>query len=792
MTTQTDSQTIGEKTQQKTRMTSTHWGAYRIAVRDDRIVDVQPFEDDPLPSAIGYSIPEAVHHRCRVMQPMVRRGWLENGPGDAGGKRGREPFVAVSWEKANALLAGELARVRDQHGNQAIFGGSYGWASAGRFHHAQSQVHRFLNCLGGYTYSVNSYSTAAAQVIVPHVLGEQFLNMMWHNVTSWPVIAEHTELLVMFGGIGTKNAQVSMGGVTRHDTGNWLKHCHDKGVKFVNVSPLATDSIEQVAAQWLPIRPNTDVAFMLGLAYVLETEGLADQAFLGSHCQGYERFRAYLSGVSDGIPKTPEWAAEICGIDAATTAKLARKMAATRCLITVSWSLQRGDHGEQPYWMAATLAAMLGQIGLPGGGVGFGYGAIGGIGNPVKRLEGMSLPQGTNPVNRYIPVARIADLLLHPGEQFDYDGKRLTYPDIKLVYWCGGNPFHHHQDLHRLREAWQKPETIVVHEPWWTATAKHADIVLPAATPWERNDIGRAGSDAYLIAMQQMVSPVGESQTDYQIFSALAQRLGFEEAFTEGRDEHDWLEYLYGRFRQQLAEADLTLPGFDEFWQAGHIELPVEGPEHATVPFTAFRADPKANPLKTPSGLVEIFSATIDSFGYDDCRGHPTWLEPAEWLGAPEAKRYPLHLISPQPATRLHSQLDCGTTSREAKVQGREVALLNPADASARGITDGDVIRLFNDRGDCLAAARVSAEVMPGVVALPTGAWFDPEDDAGDDASLARPLERHGNPNTLTLDKGTSRLGQGSSAHTALVEVELFEAELPTILAHEPPAMVTE
>ncbi len=764
-------------------MTSTHWGAYRVSAEADRILEVQPFEDDPMPSPIGYSIPDAVHHRSRVSKPMIRRGWLEGGPGDAGGARGRDPYVPVDWDEALDLVAGELCRVRETYGNAEIFGGSYGWASAGRFHHALSQVHRFLNCLGGYTYSVNSYSTGAAQVIIPRVLGVNFIDMMWHDTPSWPVIAENTKLLVMFGGIGVKNAQVSMGGATRHSTGKWLERCRDGGVAFVNISPLRNDTLESVNADWLPVAPNSDVALMLGLAYVIETEALADREFLERYCCGYDRFRPYLLGETDGVPKTPEWAEAICGIAADRTRGLARRMAATRCLISVSWSLQRGDHGEQPYWMAATLAAMLGQIGLPGGGVGFGYGAIGGVGNPVRHFDGMALPQGTNPVDRYIPVARIADMLLKPGEPFDYNGRRLRYPDIKLVYWCGGNPFHHHQDLNRLRQAWQRPQTIIVHEPWWTATAKHSDIVLPATTPWERNDIGRAGGDPFLIAMSRIVSPVGEARSDYEIFSGLARRLDVSDSFTEGRDEREWLEHLYDRFRQQLAEAGLTLPGFDEFWEGSYIELPVEGREHANAPFANFRDDPRAHPLATPSGRIEIFSETIAGFGYEDCPGHPTWMEPVEWLGADDAKRYPLHLISPQPATRLHSQLDCGKTSRDSKLHDRETMLMNADDAGARGIEDGDLVRLFNDRGACLAGVRLSADVRPDVVVLPTGAWFDPQDDGDPTPGL----ERHGNPNALTLDKGTSRLAQGSSAHTTLVEVERFEAEAPAVLAHEPP-----
>ena len=239
------------------RMTSTHWGAYRVRAEGERIVDVEPYEGDPMPSAIGYSIPDAVHHKSRVERPMVRRGWLEGGPGDTGGARGRDTFVPVPWDEALDLVAGELRRVGDTHGNQAIFGGSYGWSSAGCFHHAQSQVHRFLACAGGYTSSVNSYSTAAAQVIVPHVLGLNFLGMIWYQTPSWRAIAENTKLLVMFGGIGVKNAQVSMGGVTRHDTGAWLERCRDSGVEFVNVSPLRTDSIESVNADWWPVTPGS-------------------------------------------------------------------------------------------------------------------------------------------------------------------------------------------------------------------------------------------------------------------------------------------------------------------------------------------------------------------------------------------------------------------------------------------------------------------------------------------------------------------------------------------------------
>src|SRR5262249_15368174 len=162
------------------------------------------------------------------------------------------------------------------------------------------------------------------------------------------------------------------------------------------------------------------------------------------------------------------WAARLTGVAADTIAGLARRLAGKRTLIVVSHSLQRAEYGEQPVWMGLVLAAMLGQIGLPGGGYNYSLGALGHTGRLTNVVPSAGLPQGRNGVRAFIPVARIADMLLNPGQPFDYNGERLTYPDIKLVYWAGGNPFHHHQDLNRLRRAFARVDTLVVHETAWT------------------------------------------------------------------------------------------------------------------------------------------------------------------------------------------------------------------------------------------------------------------------------------------------------------------------------------
>ncbi len=754
---------------------SSHWGAFEAEVADGTVVAIRPYRNDPDPSPLLGNIVDSLRHPARVTEPMIRAGWLDRGPGPDR-RRGAEPFVPVSWPTAVNLVAAELRRVYAETGGAGVYGGSYGWSSAGRFHHAQSQLHRFLNCLGGYVRGEHSYSNGAQSVIMPHIVGSmrEFLD----RATAWSVLERHTELFVCFGGIPLKNTMVSPGGASRHPARDHLRAARARSAEFVLVSPLRGDLPEFVGAEWLPIVPGSDVAVMLALAHTLIAEGLHDREFLQRYCVGFDRFESYMLGANDGCPKTPEWAAALSEIPASTIRALARRMGAKRTLINVNYSLQRVEHGEQAPWLAVTLAAMLGQIGLPGGGFGQGYGSLGYVGRAPLRVGPPTLPQGRNPVSAFIPFARLADMLLQPGEAFDFDGTRLTYPDIRLVYWCGGNPFHHHQHLARLRQALACPATIVVHEAFWTPMARHADIVLPATMTLERNDIGGSSHDACLITMRQAVEPWGEARSDFAIFADLAAALGVGERFTEGRDEMAWLRHLYDGWR--VAASLSSAPPFDEFWAAGFLELP-EGDEDLVL-FRQFRADPERAPLGTPSGKIEIFSATIDGFGYEDCPGHPTWLEPTEWLGAELAGRFPLHLVANNPTARLHSQLDVGGFSQSTKVHGREPIRVHPADAAARGIQSGDTVRVFNDRGSCLAGAVVTDTVRPRVVQLSTGAWYDPLDPS-DPASMCV----HGNPNVLTFDRGTSKLAQGCSGQHALVQVGRWTGPLPPIRAYDPP-----
>jgi biotin/methionine sulfoxide reductase len=764
--------------------TATHWGAYRAEVRDGRLVAMHPFAADPDPSPIGSSYTDALTDRLRIPRPMIRKGWLDKGPRLNDNARGAEPFVAVPWDEALDIVANELKRVKGKHGNQAIFAGSYGWASAGRFHHAQSQLRRFFNMWGGHAFSVNSYSTAAGDVILTRIMGG--FRRFYGQMHSWDQIAEDSELVVSFGGISLKNGQVEGGGMGRHAARVGQQKCKARGVEFVCVSALKDDAADFLNAEWLTPRPNTDVALILGLCHTLVAERLHDEDFLRRCCVGWDRFRPYLMGETDDVPKSAEWAAKICALPADTIRSLARRMAAKRTYVTMSWSLQRADHGEQSYWAAVTLASILGQIGLPGGGVGFGYGAVNGIGASGAGLSPPTLHFDRNAVTAFIPVARISEMLENPDGPCDYNGQKLRFPDARIIYWAGGNPFHHHQDLGRLVRAWQRPETIIVHEPWWNPQARYADIVLPATTTLERNDFTGSSLDCFVLAMHKVVEPFGEARNDHDIFAALAERLGFREQFTKGRNEREWLVAMFAQWQGRVLKAGLKPPKFSEFWAAGHVEMPQRQAE--TVFLADFRADPAAHPLDTDSGKIEIYSDAIASYGYDNCAGHCTWMEPAEWLGGALAKRFPLHLISNQPRTRLHSQLDNGKYSQSSKVQGREPVWINPHDAKARDIANGDVVRLFNDRGACLAGAVVTDKVMPGAVQLATGAWLSPAEDGTPGGNPRFCV--HGNANVLTRDAGTSKLAQGPSSHTCLVEMEKWRGSLPRVTALEPPVIV--
>lgn len=748
------------------RRTAGHWGSYIIDYDESGTVRLLDEADDPEPSRIGRGWLSAMQDaNLRIARPAIRKGWLA---GDGGQGRGSDSFVEVPWDEALDLVVHELERVSRDFGPSSIFAGSYGWASAGRFHHAQSQLGRFLNLTGGYTGARDTYSHAAAEVILPYIVGYPHRRFS-QQMTTWPQIAGHCKLFVAFGGVSGRTAQISSGGTTSHDVETWLGRGAANGMRILNVSPQASDMSGTPSAEWLSIRPGTDVSLMLALTYDLVARGKANLDFLARYTDGWPQFRAYLLGETDGQPKTPEWAAPICDIATDQIRALVRAMSETPTMISVNWALQRAHHGEQPIWAGLALACVLGQMGRPGCGFGFGYGSSAHIGRPVRVVPWPAFPQGEDTETDFIPVARIGDMLLSPGGQYTYKGELRTYPDIRLVYWAGGNPYHHHQNLNRMERAWRKPETIIVHDHSWTATVRRADIVLPSTSALEREDMMINSRDRTMIYMSPAMPVFGEARDDHEIFAALADRMGRGDAFRDGRDAAGWLNWLWDGCRETATKNGFSLPDLEQFRAVGRIDVP--NVEENRESLASFFADPDGKPLRTESGRITLFNNAIAAMDLPDCPGHPTWLEPAEWLGS--ARPEQLHLISGQPATRLHSQLDNGSESRGAKAKGREPCTLHPDTAARFGMRSGDIIKIFNKRGSCLAALTVSEAIRKDCIWLATGAWYDPQLIDGEW------IEVHGNPNAVTLDMGASGLSQGNVAHTTLVDISVWRGPLP-------------
>ncbi|MBT9384375.1 molybdopterin-dependent oxidoreductase [Pseudooceanicola sp. CBS1P-1] len=727
---------------------ASHFGTYEIA-RDAGGPELRPFRLDPAPSEVGAGFLALADHPTRIRGAMVRRGWLA---GDGGAGRGNDDFVALDLEAACGLAARELMRVRATHGNRAIFGGAYGWGSAGRFHHPQSQLKKLLNLAGGFVSARNTYSYGTAKVLIPHLVGAAYSDPGAFN-PSWDRITATRPFLLSFGGMRLANAQVEAGGTGAHRTRSWIEAFAAAGGEMTTLSP---DGRDAPMGDHLPLNAGTDAIALLAMAHVLLVENRVDEPAVRRIAAGYDGIRALLLGHGDGQPKTPAWAEALTGLPAERITALARRLSEGPALINLAWSLQRAVAGEQPYWAAVVLATLAGQIGRAGCGIACGLSAVSSVGNPLRRLRGPAFEQGPNPVPDYIPVARITEMLERPGGTIPYNGETLSLPDIRLVWWAGGNPFHHHQDLNRLARAWRRPETVIVHDSVWTATARHADIVFPSALPFERDDIAASSRDDWIVRSSRVMAPPEGIETDHAILSRIAARLGLKDAFTEGRSEAGWIAHLYEGYRTAFPE----LPDWETFCATGHAKLADPAPAEVTQPLEAFLSDPEAHPLATPSGRIELMPALVTRpdmrLGSALSQPRPSDLE--------EDPALPLRLLSPQPETRLHSQLDGAPAAEASRQLGCEVARLHPSDMAHAGVADGTRALLENPRGAVLVVARADGRVMPGHVVLPTGGWYRPEHQPD-----GRLLDLGGNPNTLTRDAGASELSQGASAGGARV-----------------------
>ena len=538
-----------------------------------------------------------------------------------------------------------------------------------------------------------------------------------------------------------------------------------------------------------PARPGTDVAVMLGLAHTLVDRGPARPRLPRPLLRRLRPLRALPPRPRRRRSRRPpEWAAAISGIPAETIRALARRMAGAphagqRQLVAAARRPRRAAALDgRRRWRR-----MLGQIGLPGGGFGFGYGSMAYIGEGAAPLPASpSSPRARTPSTPFIPVARIADMLLHPGEPFDYDGQRPHLPRHQARLLVRRQPLPPPPGPRPPPPRPGPARDVVVHDPFWTADGpprrhraprdRHAGAQRHRRPPQrplpDRDAPGR-----------RALRPGPQRLRDLR--RPRRARSASRDAFTEGRDEPDWLRHLYERLAAARRRRRRRRPRLRR--RSGR-------PATSSCPLRRRRPRPLRRLPRRPgrpprcgrraAGSSSSRRRSPASATTTAPATPPGWSRPSG-SARRGAARYPLHLIANNPRTRLHSQLDVGAYSQASKVQGREPIRIHPDDAAARGIADGDVVRVFNDRGSCLAGAVLSDDVRPGVVQLSTGAWYDPLDPADPDALCV-----HGNPNVLTRDAGTSRLAQGCAGQHALVQVERWTGPLPPIRAYDPPSTV--
>ncbi|MDY4281635.1 MAG: trimethylamine-N-oxide reductase TorA [[Pasteurella] mairii] len=769
------------------KISGSHWGAIRAKVVNGKVCDIQPFEYDKYPTEMIKGIKGLIYSKSRIRYPMVRLNWLKKRQNSDVTQRGDNRFVRVTWDEALDLFYEELERIQQNYGPWALHTGNVGWRSTGQFHSCGNHMLRAIGMHGHSVGTMGDYSTGAGQTILPYVLGS---TEVYSQGTSWEIILQESKNIIFWASDPVKNLQVGWNCET-HEAYAYLEQLKQKvadgSINVICVDPVKSKTQNYLACTHQYVNPQTDVAFMLALAHTLYIENLYDKQFIDMYTIGFEKFLPYLLGESeDNVAKTPEWAEKICAIPAEEIRQFARMLVAKRTQLIFGWAIQRQQHGEQPYWMGAVLAAMLGQIGLPGGGISYAhhYSSIG-IPESGAAMPGsfpLNIDEGQQPkydntdykgYSAAIPVARASDSLLFAGKTIDYNGQKIVYAPYKMAIFTGCNQWHRHSERNKMKRAFQQLETVVSINYSWTATCRFSDIVLPACTPFERNDIDAYGSysNRGIIAMQKLVDPLYQSRSDFEIFRELCRRFGKEKEYCRNMDEMDWVEKLYEDCRKEN-QGKFDMPPFAQFWQQGYVLFPQGKP---WVRHADFREDPELHALGTPSGFIEIFSNKIASYGYADCKGHPMWFEKIERShGGPQSDKFTFWLQSVHPDKRLHSQLCESEELRNTyTIQGREPLFIHPEDAKKRGIQHGDLVRVYNDRGQAIAGAHISDNMSVGVLRLQEGAWYSPLDEK------IGAIDTYGDPNTMTLDIGTSRLAQAVSSNTCLVNIEKYQGNAP-------------
>ncbi|EBK5248951.1 TPA: DMSO/selenate family reductase complex A subunit [Salmonella enterica subsp. enterica serovar Ordonez] len=704
----------------------------------------------------GCSIRRRMNHPDRLKYPMKRVG-----------KRGEGKFERISWDEALDTIADNLKRIIANYGNEAVHV-IYATGVAGGNITKSSMPFRLMNSCGGFLGRYGTYSTAQITAGMNYLYGGRSGNS--------PDDIANTKLVVMFGN-NPAETRMSGGGVTYY-----VEQARERSnARMIVIDPRYNDTAAGREDEWLPIRPGTDAALAAALAWVLITEDMVDKPFLDKYCVGYDEvtlpasapknghYKAYILGDGpDGIAKTPEWAAQITGIPTDKIIKLAREIGQAKpAYICQGWGPQRQSNGEQTSRAIAMLAILTGNVGISGGNSGdregtfdLGVEMFSPLKNPVKTE--ISSFTWTEAIERGTEMTSTRD---------GVRGKDKLDVPIKFM-WCyaSNTLINQNSNISRTHDILQdenKCEMIVCIDHFMTASAKYSDILLPDLMPTEQEDLiphEEAGNMAYVILGQPSTSPKFERKPIYWTMSEIAKRLGPDvyQTFTEGRTQHEWVQYLCAKTKERHPD----MPDYEEMKTAGIYKL--KCPDEHVVAYKDFRKNPIANPLKTPSGKIEIYSERLANIA-------KTWeLKPDEVIDPlpiytpgfngwedPARREYPLQMTGFHFKGRVHSSYGNIDVLKQAC---RQEIWINPIDARDRGIKNGDTVRVFNQYGQTLIPAKVTPRIMPGVTAMGEGMWLN-ADMFGDK------VDHGGSINILTTHR-TSPLAKANPSHSNLVQVE--------------------
>jgi anaerobic dimethyl sulfoxide reductase subunit A len=655
----------------------------------------------------GLSLPDFQYAPDRLVKPLIRVG-----------ERGAGQFREATWDEALSLTADRLGEIRAKYGLQSVFNLAH-LGSNGALHNTILLAARFHNLFGGCAVMQGSYSNGAARFALPYMLGDCGAAASgWDSATM-----QDSEMIILWG---ANVIDVRLGtDVTVH-----LLDAKRRGATIVVVDPRRSATVKQ--ADWhLPVRPGSDAALMLAVLYVLFSEGLADRSFIEAHSFGFEQLEHYVLGQNGGqTAHTPQWAAPLCGIPADEIVRFAHAYAVAKpAMLFPGFSIQRVFAGEESYRLSVALQIATGNFGQRGG-------STGSMNNSLPRPLVGKMDVLAGPQLAHVPTLRWPDAIL--------EGRGGGYPaDIHAIYSTGGNLLNQGSDIRKNIRAFEKIEFVVSQEMFLTPTARWCDVVLPAAGPLEKEDIGLPWMGNYLLYKPQAVARRGQVRSDYEIFCDLAERLGFGEAFSEGRSESEWIQ----RFLDESEIIDQ-----EDFRRTG-IYL---APDQERVGLADFAADPVGYPLDTPSGKVEIANQR-----YADDTGLPAY---PTWQPQPDDERYPLRLLTPKLAEMTHSQ---GSNIAALRAAFSHRLEMHPDDAADRGICDGQTICVYNDNGTVQVRVLLTEDIMPGVVCLPEGIWFELDEDGVDQA---------GSANILTSTTGTVA-SKAPIMHGVGVEVRAAERD---------------